>query len=323
MARAIAHTNIALVKYWGKRDAALNLPATGSLSLTLDGFYTDTTVTLGGETDRLTLDGTAASDAETARVSRYLDLVRDLAGRTERAQIESENHVPTAAGLASSASGFCALALAASSAYGLDLDPRALSVLARRGSGSAARSVFGGFVRMDKGVRDDGEDCAASPIATPAGFDLCLLVVRCATGRKKVGSTVGMNSTEQTSPYFPAWVETHDADMRAAEAAIAARDLDALGATMEHSTLKMHASALAAQPGLWYFRPVTLAVMDAVRALREEGVTAYFTMDAGPHVKVLCRAEDGEGIADRLSQIEGTRGVSVCRPGPAARLVDG
>ena len=186
---AYAHTNIALVKYWGKRgahdghvvDRALNLPAVGSLSLTLDRFGTETSLTTGGAADRFTLDGKDVAHDDGAKVFRHLDA---LAGVSRaRALVSSKNDVPTAAGLASSASGFAALTVAAAHAYGLDVanDARALSQWSRRGSGSAARSIFGGFVLLHRGERDDGDDCFAEPVATSLGVRL--VGVRCAVGR--------------------------------------------------------------------------------------------------------------------------------------------
>lgn len=322
---AYAHTNIALVKYWGKRagaTAGLNLPAVGSLSLTLDRFGTETTVVVldgvDGDTDHFTLDGADVSAGEATKVFRFLDRVRALAGRSERARVTSTNHVPTAAGLASSASAFAALALSATRAYGVDLDDKGLSQLARMGSGSAARSIFGGFVELHKGERDDGADCFAEPLST--SLAVRLVVVRCGVGKKETGSTDGMDLTSSTSPYFAPWVETHPQDLRDARAALAAADLPKLGEVMEHSTLKMHATTLAARPGFFYFQPVTIAVLLAVRALRGQGVGCWATMDAGPHVKVLCAPEQADVVATSLQAVAGVVGVDVCAPGPAAHV---
>lgn len=319
-ATAYAHTNIALVKYWGKRkgaDRALNLPATGSLSLTLNRFGSETTVSpVVDGTDRFVLDGQSVGGVEAQRVFRFLDLVR-----ADRPAVEvvSRNDVPTAAGLASSASGFAALAVAAARALDVALTPAELSQLARRGSGSAARSVFGGFVELHKGVRDDGADCAARPIET--SLDVRLLVVRCAEGRKHTASTGGMDTTAATSPYFHAWVDTHEADLAEARSALAAADIERLGAVMERNTMKMHASALAADPWILYMNGTTIAVLHEVRALRAGGVGAWATMDAGPHVKVLCAPSAADLIVGRLSEVPGVRGVDVAAPGGPARIL--
>ncbi len=332
---AVAGTNIALVKYWGKRDVLLNLPVTGSLSLTLAELGTRTTVAFDsgepGKTDAnenrtadvVTLDG-APADARTAmRVSAVLDLVRARAGMNRsRARVATVNSVPTAAGLASSASGFAALALAASRAAGLDLEPGELSALARRGSGSAARSIVGGFAEMRKGQRPDGADAVAVPLAAPAGFDVRLVVAITAEGTKAVSSTDGMERTTRTSPFWPAWVDAHDRDMREARAAVEAGDLARLGGAAEQSCLGLHATALTAEPAIIYWNAATVAVLHAVRALRAGGIGAYFTIDAGPHVKVLCAAADAGVVDGALRAVPGVIRTLVASPGPGARVVE-
>lgn len=327
-ARARAGTNIALVKYWGKRDRALNLPAAGSLSLTLDGLGSDTEVTfLAGRPagpnapDEVLLDGQPADATTAARVSRFLDLVRARAGSRAPARVRTHNSVPTAAGLASSASGFAALALAATRAARLDLSPRELSELARRGSGSAARSIFGGLVELHAGSAPDGGDAVAEQILPPGAWDLRLVVAITSDARKALSSTAAMERTANSSPYFPAWVDAVAGDLAAARAAIAARDLDSLGAVTERSCLRMHACALAADPGVLYWNPVTVALIHAVRALREAVAPAYFTIDAGPHVKVLCAAAHADAVRDRLAAVPGVLRTLVAGPGPGVQLV--
>jgi diphosphomevalonate decarboxylase len=321
-ARAVAHTNIALVKYWGKRpgDPDQNLPAVGSLSLTLDRLRSDTTVR-PAERDGFTLDG-ADDPAAAAKVFRHLDRVwRHVhPGPRPACAVVSTNHLPTAAGLASSASGFAALTLAAAAAFELDLDRAALSSLARRGSGSAARSLWGGLVRLERGERPDGADCVARPLHPAGWWDLRLLIVHTAKGKKPVGSTDGMQRCADTSPYYPAWVATSEADLAAAERAIAARDLAALGAVMEHSCFKMHACMLATVPPLMYWNGTTLAAIQEVWAARRDGLEAYVTSDAGPHVKALCRPADADALAARLAAVPGVLAVDALAPGPDARV---
>lgn len=318
-ARACA--NIALVKYWGKRDSALNLPATGSLSLTLAALATQTTVTFDSALaqDELELDGFSARFADTARASKFLDLVRGAANITTRARVVSRNEFPTASGLASSASGYAALALAASKAAGLALPERALSILARRGSGSAARSIYGGFVRMNAG--DSSEDAFAEPLASPL-VDRVRMVIAIVGGGtpKQHGSRDAMEHTAATSPYYPSWVELVPKDLAAAEAALAKGDLEALGTIAEANALAMHASAMAARPGVVYFQPATIAVHNEVRGLRACGIAAWATMDAGPHVKVLTTEEDAPTIAMRVKDIEGVTAVTISAAGPAATV---
>jgi diphosphomevalonate decarboxylase len=320
---AVAGTNIALVKYWGKRDVALNLPATGSLSLTLDRLGTRTTVLFDdGARDRLVLDGAPADDAATARVSAFLDRVRARAEIARRALVTTTNSVPTAAGLASSASGFAALALAASRAAGLDLPPPELSALARAGSGSAARSIFGGFVEMARGERPDGADAVARPLPDGDGWDVRLVVAITAGGPKAIGSTAAMAHTARTSPYYAAWIAGVADDVSDARAAIAARDLRALGVVAERSALRMHAAAMAADPAIVYWNPATLAAMAGVRGLRERGTLVFFTIDAGPHVKALCHAADADAVAATLAAVPGVSETLIAAPGPGARVVE-
>jgi diphosphomevalonate decarboxylase len=306
---AEARSNIALVKYWGKRDAALNLPAAGSLSLTLDGLVTRTTIAPAAR-DELVLGGVAQDGAPLARVVAFLDLVRGPGD--PRARVVSDNSFPTASGLASSASAFAALALAATQAYDRPRDARALSELARRGSGSAARSIFGGFVLLTA-------EGWAEPLAS---WDLRLVVAVVGTGAaKETASRAGMEHTAATSPYYGAWLGSVPGDLAAARAAIAGRDLEALGTIAEASALAMHASALAARPGLVYWRGATVEGLHTIAALRRAGVGAWATIDAGPHVKALCAPADADLVAAALAAIDGVTETRICAPGRGAEVV--
>jgi diphosphomevalonate decarboxylase len=316
-ARACA--NIALVKYWGKRDASsLNLPAAGSLSVTLDALVTETTVELDPALahDEVSLEGGRA------RVSEFLDLVRARAGIATRARVTTKNHFPTASGLASSASGFAALAIAASRAAGLALTPRELSILARRGSGSAARSIFGGFVRMYAGTRADGEDAFAEVIDAPKLAEACVVIAIVAAGAPKDHSSRdAMEHTAATSPLYRAWLELVPHDLASAEAAIGGGDLRGLGEIAEANALAMHATAIAARPAIVYWQPATLAALAAVRALRAAGCAAWATIDAGPHVKVLTTAEDAPEVARVLGAVDGVSRALVSAIGGGAEVI--
>lgn len=318
-ARALAHPNIALIKYWGKRDIPLNLPAVSSLSVTLDTFETDTAVRTHhpGPTDEVVVNGERLEGRGADRVSTFLDLV---AGRDRpRCLVHSQNNFPTAAGLASSASAFAALALAACAAFDQDLDRTRLSLLARQGSGSACRSLWGGWVRWDRGERPDGLDSHGIPLAPREHWDVSVVVAVVGSGPKPIGSTSGMIRTQETCPLYPGWVSSAEADVVEAEAALAARDLDRLGAAMERSTYKMHATMMATWPPIRYWRPQTVAVLEAIEGLRSAGVSAWSTMDAGPNVKVLCTTADVPAV---VAAIEGA-GVAAqpLRVGGGARLV--
>lgn len=318
-ATARAGANIALVKYWGKRDPGLNLPATGSLSLTLAGLETVTRVELDPELalDVFELDGRSC---QAAPVSAVLDLLRPAGA--SRCRVVSRNNFPTGAGLASSASGHAALVVAAAAIFRPDLDREALSAIARRGSGSAARSLFGGFCEWEAGVADDGSDCRARGLFEADHWPLEVVVAITDPGPKAVSSREGMNRTMATSPYYPAWVASVPADLERARQAIAARDFDELAAVSEHSALKMHASALAAQPGLLYWNPATVACIERIRDLRDQGVGVFFTIDAGPQVKAVCRPEQGERVAVMLASVPGVRRVLRSGLGGGASLID-
>jgi diphosphomevalonate decarboxylase len=316
-----ACANIALVKYWGKRDAALNLPAAGSLSLTLAALVTETTVAFDPALahDELTLDGAPAS---ADRVAPFLALVRQRAGITTHARVISANKFPTASGLASSASGYAALALAASRAAGLSLSPRELSILARQGSGSAARSIFGGFVRMHGGTRSDGSDAFAEPVASTLVDRVRMVIAIVGGGAPKThGSRDAMDHTAATSPFYASWVAQVPRDLEAAEVALARGDLQALGELAEANALAMHASAIAARPAVIYWQPATLAALAAVRELRARGHAAWGTMDAGPHVKVLTSTGDADAVARALAAVPGVTETIVSLPGAGAEVI--
>jgi diphosphomevalonate decarboxylase len=292
-ATAVAHPNVALAKYWGKRDVVGNVPATPSLSVSLGGLETRTTVTFDPalERDELRLNDRVA---DATRVTALLAEVRALAGIKHFAHVDSWNDFPTASGLASSASGFAALAVAAAAAAKLSLDDAAISRIARRASASAARSVFGGFVAL--GTEDDA---AAEPIE--ADMQLAIVVAAVTFDSKATGSTSGMNQCRATSPYYPAWVEDAPRVYREVREAIDARDLERLGHAAELSALRMHASMLASDPPLLYWTSATLDLLSRVRALRNEGVAAWATIDAGPHVKVICAPRDATRISQKLA----------------------
>ncbi|HET7586580.1 MAG TPA: diphosphomevalonate decarboxylase [Gammaproteobacteria bacterium] len=324
IAAAQAQPNIALIKYWGKRDIDLNLPAVGSLSITLDSLWTRTRVEFDEayERDELRLND-AENPAETARVSACLDLLRARAGVDWRAHIDSRNNFPTGAGLASSASGFAALVRAAAAALDLQLDERELSILARRGSGSAARSIFGGFVEMAIGERDDGEDAYAQPILSAADWPLTVVVAVTSRRAKSIGSTDGMEQTRRTSPFYREWVATAPDDLAAARQTVLARDFEALAALSEYSCLKMHGLALAARPGLLYWTGATVECVHRVRALREQdGLGVFFTVDAGPQVKAICLPGDAERVATALADVPGVEDVMTSALGKGARTIE-
>jgi diphosphomevalonate decarboxylase len=322
-ATAVAHPNIALIKYWGKRDFERNIPAVGSLSITLDGLTTTTSVFFDTELgeDEFLLGGRAASEMA-GRVTRCLDLVRERVGVRTRARVESNNDFPTAAGLASSASGFVALVTAADAALGADIPQVELADMARRASGSAARSIFGGFVEL-RLTPDGPRPTETRQILEPSAWPLRVAVAVTETGPKEIGSTEGMVRTERTSPYYEGWVNSSEDDLAEARGAIARRDFEALADVSESSCLKMHAVMLSARPGLVYWNGATVECIRRVRELRANGVPVFFTIDAGPQVKAVCAPEAFDRVAAELAEAEGVQQVLASGLGEGARVVTG
>lgn len=309
-----AHANIALAKYWGKADIARNLPAVPSLSLTLAGMRTTTEVFFSSEleADELILGEARQLGKPLLRASRLLDEVRGLASVSTFARVRSHNDFPTASGLASSASGFAALALAAVRALDLTLPIERVSALARAASASAARSLFGGYVELAAGAE------AAARVAPPEHWPLGMLVAVTSEAAKDTGSTDGMQHTARTSPYYSSWVADAPRLFAEVKVAVLAKDFERLAPAAEQSALSMHASMLAASPALIYFRPATLAVIEAVRAARKAGVAACFTIDAGPHVKVLVEPNSLVAMKQRLAGVDGVLRILESEPGPDA-----
>ena len=317
---ARAHPNIALVKYWGKADDELIIPAAGSMSMTLDKFATTTSVALTSGSDTFELNGTTADAKATARTTAFLDLVRDLAAQAgldtaqARAQVVSSNEGPTAAGMASSASGFAALATAAATAYGVELSSRQLSRLARRGSGSASRSLIDRFAVWHAGTSD--ATSYAEPISAP---DMAMVSVTVNATAKKVSSRDGMTATRDTSPYYQAWIDTTVTTLNEMLAACAAEDFTRIGQLTETHAHRMHAVINASHPPIRYLAPESWQIFEEVAAMRQMGLEAYATADAGPNVVIICRPDDAAAVAARV----GAYGqINTFSPGPGAHLVD-
>ncbi len=309
-ASARAHPNVALVKYWGKRDSALNIPAVGSLSITLDTLWTLTRVKFDRSmaTDALLIIGQPVTPShQTERATRCLDRLRRLAGVRWRASIETENNFPIDAGLASSASGFAALVTAGAQALGLDLDSRQRSIIARQSSASAARSMFGGFVELDPD--SDPAGGAASQVLAQQAWPLRVNIAVTSRQPKTVGSTEGMQHTARTSDFYSAWVDTAPGDLATARNAIAQRDFAGLARASERSCLKMHGLMLSADPGLVYWNETTVACIHAIRGLRQSGVPVFFTIDAGPQVKAISLPDAEREVHATLSAIPGVLDV--------------
>jgi diphosphomevalonate decarboxylase len=322
VAVAVAHPNVALSKYWGKRDGPGNYPAVPSLSVTLSGLSTRTSVRFDNSLleDVVILNGEPSVGRVRERATSLLDRARAAAGDSRRAEVVSQNDFPTASGLASSASGFAALALAAVRAIGLDWAESRVSDLARRSSGSAARSVFGGYVVLDAAPVGVTEDCVLPAVSVAPADILPLTVLVCMTTElpKATGSTAGMIETLRRSPYASAWLEEAPRIHARLRAALLAGDFATVGELAEASSLAMHASAIAA--GLVYWNGATLDLLGVVRRLRESGLEVFASVDAGPHVKVLLRETDQDVVRAAIDSVSGLKQVVRARPGPGAAL---
>jgi diphosphomevalonate decarboxylase len=313
-ATAQAAPNIAFIKYWGNRDNTLRLPMNGSISMNLDGLYTRTTVSFQPSLpfDELIINGHEIAGAGRDRVSYILDIIRGMADIHERAEVISENNFPSGAGIASSASAFAALALAGSKAAGLNLNEKELSRLARRGSGSASRSIPGGFVEWQMGTND--EDSFAVSIAPPNHWNLVDCIAIVSTSYKKTGSTEG-HSIAETSPLQAARVADAPRRLEICRKAILERDFNTFASIVELDSDMMHSVMMTSTPALHYWKPSSLEVMNCVREWRAEGIQACYTLDAGPNVHVLCPEPEAQGIQKRLRQINGVENVLVARAG--------
>ena len=318
---ALAHPNIAFVKYWGNRDNGLRLPANGSISMNLEGLVTRTTVRFDASlpAERVNINGKIAGNAAHQRVVSLVDEVRLMARINHFAWVESENNFPSGAGIASSAAAFAALALAAAKAARLDLDEAALSRLARHGSGSACRSIPGGFVEWAAGTGDT--DSYAVSIASPEYWNLVDCIVVISTDPKPTGSSEG-HALAGTSPLQSARVDDAPRRLDICRNAILNRDFAAFAEIVEEDSSLMHAVMMTSHPPLYYWQPATLAVMQAVRAARAKGMPVCYTIDAGSNVHAICTGASVGETAKLLGSITGVREVRLSNVGGPARLVE-
>lgn len=317
-ATAIAQPNIALIKYWGKRDIERTLPAVGSISITLRDLHTRMTVTFDDKSggDELTVNG-APNDRMLPRLSACLDRV---AGSDRlRAHIVSDCNFPIAAGLASSASSFAALTVAGAAAAGKSYTTAELASLAGQASGSAARSLLGGFVELSNA----GDGIVVREICTADAWPLVVVVAITETAPKSVGSSEAMEISRRTSPFYARWVEQQTAELAAARAAIADRRFGRLAALAEHNCLKMHSIMWASRPPMVYWNAATMRCLQTIRRLQGEGVDVFFTIDAGPQVKAVCLPDAVAAVEAALRETDGVTDLMTTGLGGGARLEPG
>ena len=320
-ATARAHSNIAFIKYWGNRDSEIRLPANASLSMNLAALHSTTRVTWSDalDEDRLAINEEPAAPAALLRVSAHLDTLRAALGSTLRADVSSNNNFPMGAGIASSASAFAALTVAATVALGRRLSERELSLLSRRGSGSAARSIPTGFVEWYAGSSD--EESYAESIASPDYWPLEDLIAVISRDHKHVGSTAG-HATANTSILQRVRVETAADRLLSAKHAILARDFEALAPVVEEDSNLMHAVMMTSKPTLCYWLPQSLRIMLAVQEWRRQGIQVCYTLDAGPNVHCICGPQDAAAVAARLKELDPDIDVIRSSVGGGARLLN-
>ncbi len=318
---ALAHANIAFIKYWGNRNAARRIPLNDSVSMNLDRCTTTTTVAFDEQLpqDQILIGGSEPSETVCARVIEHLDRVRALAKLPIKARVESQNSFPTAAGIASSASSFAALSLAATRAAGLVLTERELSMLARQGSGSACRSIPGGFVEWI--TSSEPNNSYAVTIAPPDYWDLRDVIAIVSTEEKKVGSTQG-HAGATTSPFLPERLNALGVRLHRVRRAILARDLALLGPAIEEEAIELHFIAMTSHPPIFYWSPGMVRVIQEMQRWRSEGLPVYFTLDAGPNVHLICEAKDAERVGELARGLPEVQQVLVNAPGGAASIVN-
>lgn len=313
-----AHTNIALIKYWGKKDAKLRLPLMSSLSMTLDKFYTDTSIEVADK-NVFYLNEKKQTDDSSKRVFTYLELLKQKFGVNDSLAVTSINHVPTAAGLASSSSAFAALASAFCAYYNINVNQKELSRLARLGSGSASRSIYGGFAIWQKG--NDDESSFAYALDEHPKMDLHLLAVELNQNKKKISSTRGMQDA-QSSPFFEPWIARNELELKEMIGAIKSNDFSKLGSLAELNASEMHAINLTATPPFTYFEPDTIKAIKLVQNLRHQGIECYYTIDAGPNVKVLCQLKNVKDIKEHFESCFNNVNIVDASFGPGVLSLD-
>jgi len=316
-ATAIAQPNIALIKYWGKRDIDRNLPAVGSISITLSELQTQVSVDLNGnQSADMLLVNDAENPAMLPRISACLDRV--LGSDRPSARIRSRSNFPIAAGLASSASAFAATTVAAAGAANLSLGTHELAQLAGASSGSAARSLYGGFAELT----NSGDNIALTSLCDEGSWPLQVVVAITASGPKATGSTEAMEISRESSPFYNNWIAQQEHDLDVARTAIAGKDFTQLATIAEHNCLKMHSVMWASRPPMVFWNAATMRCLQTVRRLQGEGCQVFFTIDAGPQVKAVCLPDDAEAVRQALAETPGVQEIMMAGLGSAARLVE-
>lgn len=303
-AHAFAPTNIALCKYWGKRDQELNLPMTSSLSISLGAKGATIDLEIAKNSQDVIILNKQNIDLLSSFGKRLIDFLNLFRQQAEpHFQMQIQSNIPIAAGLASSACGFASVAQALNQIYGWELSPSELSILARLGSGSACRSIWQGFVEWRTGIENEGMDSHGFPIQE-VWPELCIGLWIVSEKEKGLSSREAMQRTVTTSSLYSAWPAKVKQDLSLLKQAISEQDFHLLGKTAESNALTMHATMLSAWPSITYCLPETLAAMKKIWQLRQEGLPIYFTQDAGPNLKLLFLQQNADFIQSQFTSLE-------------------
>jgi diphosphomevalonate decarboxylase len=319
-----ANANIALTKYWGKKNDELKTPWNSNTSVTLEGLETITTVEFDKKylKDIFILDEKEYFEGdEFVEVKEQLDIIRKKSGLKENAKVVSKNFFPTAAGFASSASGLAALTFAASKAAGLNLSTKELSIIARMGSGSASRSLIDGFAIWHFG--ETSEESFAEQIAPKEHWpEFRILGCVISKKQKKIKSRAGMKQSVMTSPIFEQWHINAEKDAQKMIGLIKEKNFPELGKLAQDNCILLHACAMTTRPSIIYWQPGTLEVIHKVLELQDEGKQIYFTIDGGPQTKILCLEKDVEEFKKILSKLESVQEIIECKPGTGPQVIE-
>ena len=318
-ATAVAPSNIAFIKYWGKKDEVLRLPENGSISMNLDNLLTTTTVEFSEtyKKDEVLFNGAKTNNID--RIINHLNLIKNFAGVNLNAKVVTNNNFPTAAGIASSASGFAALTAAAAAALNLNFSEKQLSILARQGSGSACRSIPSGFVEWLNG--DTSETSYGISLYPPEYWDIIDVVAVIDDKEKNIPSTAGQKSA-RANPFFPARLANIENKIRKIKICLADKDFKAFGELVEAEALELHAIMSTSQPPLFYMAPRTVSLIKWVWEARKNGLPIYFTLDAGPNVHLLCEKKNSENAIDSLKKIDFIKKIIVNCPAKGAKTIN-
>lgn len=320
-ATAIAPSNIAFTKYWGRRDEVLRLPENGSVSMCLSNLLTTTTVEFSTDftRDEITINGGGIEDGEAERVIKHLDRVRKMAGIDLKTKLVSENNFPSATGLSSSASGFAALTLSATKAAGLDLSEKEFSILARQGSGSACRSIPSGFVEWLDG--NTSETSYAVQIFPPNWWKIADIVAIVSEGKKEVPTSVGQKSA-QSSPFMKVRLSRMKEKNKLVKRLIKEKKFKQFGELIEVEALELHTIMLTQYPPLIYWTPGTLTIMKLCPHWRAEGLPVYFTINTGQDIHLICEQKNIKKVQAQLKGLDFVKDIIVNTPGEGTRLSD-